>query len=199
VPKLAWYISKLYISGSYEPKTTIPMTTSENKMLVFVYGTLRTGYHNNALLATSKRLGLAVTTADWIMTTFTPVGGFPYLHHAETPRMTMHNNGLITAADAAKVVGEVFEVDSETLKRLDQLEGYDWNRVDNHYNRKNIEVRMAVSGEVIDCMTYVCGDINYTNKRDDLWVCKSPAVDCYDWGMPQLFRHRSLTKMANHN
>jgi gamma-glutamylcyclotransferase (GGCT)/AIG2-like uncharacterized protein YtfP len=81
--------------------------------LVFVYGSLKRGYWNNRLLATSRFLAEAITVEDnFVMYD----GAFPY----------------VATGGISKVKGELFEVDNEeTLRNLDRLEG-----VPTHYIRK---------------------------------------------------------------
>lgn len=77
-------------------------------MKVFVYGTLKRGFHNHRLLAGTKYIG-----TDFI-------------------RGTLINFGLpgVIAGERA-VEGEIYEVDDATLARLDLLEGHP-----NFYERK---------------------------------------------------------------
>lgn len=74
--------------------------------LVFVYGTLRKGEHNNHLLASSKFVGEAtsVQAKYWMACDHT----VPFLHDGGHSR----------------VVGEIWRVDGPIFKRLDQLEGH---------------------------------------------------------------------------
>jgi gamma-glutamylaminecyclotransferase len=75
-------------------------------MLVAVYGTLRKGFGNNALLRTSKFLGTERTSADWTMHVFT--GGIvPVIVPGES-----------------SITVEVYEITDNTLENLDFLEGY---------------------------------------------------------------------------
>jgi len=73
-------------------------------MRVFVYGTLKRGWHNHRLLATAQFVGNA--TLD----------GTHVLLDAGFPVCMVHPQG-------ATVTGEVYEVDGRTLANLDQLEG----------------------------------------------------------------------------
>ena len=85
---------------------------------VFVYGTLKRGYGNNRLLSSSKFISEAVTKDNYVLRNC----GFPYLI-------------LDKGEEARPVLGEIYEVDKETLQSLDWLEG-----VPNHYQRINIQV-----------------------------------------------------------
>jgi gamma-glutamylcyclotransferase (GGCT)/AIG2-like uncharacterized protein YtfP len=91
---------------------------------VFVYGTLKQGYNNSYLLGKSRFLGKAKTISLHVMLN----GGFPYVSQ-ETKK----------GAFSGQVVGEVFEVDDATLKRLDGLEGYNPAHPEySHYLRKPV-------------------------------------------------------------
>jgi len=83
---------------------------------VFVYGTLLRGEPNNGLLATARFMGQARTTRPFTMF---DMGKFP---------------GVVVEATCA-IEGEVYDVDAETLARLDLLEGHP-----NFYERKQVLV-----------------------------------------------------------
>lgn len=88
-------------------------------MKVFVYGTLKRGYGNHRLLEKATLVGKAVTDVKFDMI----AGGFPVVFESDT--------GL-------PVSGEVYQVDAETLKRLDGLEGEGVM-----YLRKEVPVSLA--------------------------------------------------------
>lgn len=80
---------------------------------VFVYGTLRRGFGNHRLLFTSQFLGTDTVTGFTMLS----VGNFyPAL--------------LGNGRSVSVITGEVYEVNDETFKSLDYLEGYP-----QHYNR----------------------------------------------------------------
>jgi gamma-glutamylcyclotransferase (GGCT)/AIG2-like uncharacterized protein YtfP len=70
---------------------------------IFVYGTLKRGLLNHALIASSRFLGPAATTERFRMI----ANGFPV---------------LLSHPDGLAVVGELYEVDTETREQLDHLE-----------------------------------------------------------------------------
>lgn len=108
--------------------------------LVFVYGTLKAGYPNSLLLKTAKRVGdVAVTVGSYFILRDT--GRFPVL-------MKIKNKRKPIAAKAAKVVGEVYEVDDKTLQSLDYLEGN--GRM---YQRKQFYIH--VDGRTVKAWIYV--------------------------------------------
>ena len=99
-----------------------------NKHLVFVYGTLRRGspramsisFPNSKFIADAEVSG-----------SLYDLGAFP---------------GLLLDESNSSVVGEVYEVDDETLKRLDDFEASD------NYRRKQVEILVGAGRQV--CWTY---------------------------------------------
>lgn len=73
---------------------------------VFVYGTLKRGFGNNVLLRNSRYIGDFVSPPIFEMFAVGQHGGFPLLTEGEY-----------------NILGEIWEVDDETLRRLDGLEG----------------------------------------------------------------------------
>lgn len=73
--------------------------------LVFVYGTLRQGEYNAPYLKGARFLGPCLSASAYTMW---DLGAYP---------------GVVPGGDAP-VVGEVYQVDDETLAQLDVLEGY---------------------------------------------------------------------------
>jgi len=76
---------------------------------VFVYGTLKRGHYNHCLLKNAKFLGEATLGGEFDMYS---LGSFPALVPCD-------------GEESPKIHGEVYEVDEETLRRLDRLEGYE--------------------------------------------------------------------------
>lgn len=77
---------------------------------IFTYGSLRKGYGNHALLE-DGRFGKVVDAGDCITEgkyTLLHLGGFP---------------GLVAKGNTS-VYGELYNVDDDVLRRLDQLEGH---------------------------------------------------------------------------
>ena len=93
------------------------------EQLVFVYGTLKKGFSNHRLLASSELLGVAQTVKMY----------------------AMYSTGLpIVVKDEAvsPIFGELYRVDEVTLAYLDSLEGHpDW------YRREEVEVLLEAEGE----------------------------------------------------
>lgn len=93
---------------------------SEKKHRVFVYGTLKRGVHNHHLLSSAEFVGNAYTLDQFKMYHV----GFPVIRESDHP-------------DAKSVYGEVYDVDDDTLKKLDRLENEGVM-----YDRKLINVAM---------------------------------------------------------
>lgn len=124
-------------------------------MKVFVYGTLKSGYGNNRLLSDAKKVSDAVTKKPWWLVDC----GFPYM-------LPEHHEG-----EAFPVVGEVWEVDNNTLHALDRLEGVEYN----HYNRETISVDTENGEEEVFAYVHV-------HEVYDLPLCKVRNGK-YEWGI----------------
>jgi gamma-glutamylcyclotransferase (GGCT)/AIG2-like uncharacterized protein YtfP len=94
--------------------------------LLFVYGTLMTGFHNNFILQQGEATWLRDVTTHhaWDLVR---LGGFP---------------GMVPGAN--RVRGELYIVSDETLRRCDQLEG-----VPDFYERIDVEVEGMPGGPLI--------------------------------------------------
>jgi len=92
------------------------------KHLVFVYGTLRKSRGNHQLLEGAQFIGVGATKNKCAMYL---VGGFPY---------------AISTEERYPIIGELYGVTDEILKKLDQLEGHPC-----YYARCETEV--VVNGE----------------------------------------------------
>jgi len=84
----------------------------ENENLVFVYGTLMSGFGNNALLRNGNA---ELQTTACIRATMYDLGCFPGV------KLCGPNDD--NPPRGKNVVGEVWKVDKPTLKNLDRLEG----------------------------------------------------------------------------
>ncbi|MCF6136346.1 gamma-glutamylcyclotransferase family protein [Pseudalkalibacillus berkeleyi] len=119
--------------------------------LVFVYGTLRKGESNHHLLAGTN----CVNERAWINGTLYDTGqGYPAL--SLTP--------------FGSVYGEVYEVDDKLISKLDQLEGYQFGRERNLYEREMKKI-MTNDGLV---ETYI-----YTVDHNPSLCIK--RIECGDW------------------
>jgi gamma-glutamylcyclotransferase (GGCT)/AIG2-like uncharacterized protein YtfP len=101
-------------------------------MKLFVYGTLKRGHHNHRLLEKAQ-----------------------YISHAELWGYQMYSLGGFPGIKPSDghVHGEVYEV--EDLTRLDRLEGYDEERDDGMYLRREVIIRRpAKDGSYEDDKAY---------------------------------------------
>jgi gamma-glutamylcyclotransferase (GGCT)/AIG2-like uncharacterized protein YtfP len=96
---------------------------------VFVYGTLKRGYGNNALINKSKVISLKVNA----------------------PGINLYSSGPLpfAARGNGTAIGELYEVDDIVLAKLDKLEGHPV-----FYKREKTKVQLA-SGEV-EAWIYLC-------------------------------------------
>jgi len=101
---------------------------------IIVYGTLKKGFNNHRLLLNSKFIDTAITKNKYTMTR----AGIPYVNE-DKPTSFIH--------------GEVYDVDKETLWRLDGLEGFRGSRKNSFYYRKPILVTLK-SGEETEAEIY---------------------------------------------
>lgn len=87
-------------------------------MKIWVYGSLKRDHGNGRLLKTSRFLGTAISEPEF---TLLNLGSFP---------------GIVREGTTA-IHGEVYEVDDETLQRLDRLEGHP-----SFYERQHVAVTL---------------------------------------------------------
>ena len=104
-----------------------------DKHLVFVYGSLRRG---NALSMPVRFPGARLMGEARVGGRLYDLGAFP---------------GLALGGSESSVAGEVYEVDEEALKRLDDFEA------SSRYRRERVEVS-AVGGGRLECWVYVPED-----------------------------------------
>ena len=114
---------------------------------VFVYGTLKSGYRNNAWLGDSTCEGAGTTCDKWAMI---DGPGFPYL-------LKKHSLGH-------NIVGEIYNVTTSDLRLLDQLEG-----CPNHYHRELIDVEC--DDFIYPCITYVKTSVTL-DDLDQEYICE---------------------------
>lgn len=96
------------------------MTISKFPIMVFVYGTLRTGNYNHTVMKRAKGKYVGLGTID---ATMVNLGAYPAVVLKDGP---------------SKVVGEVYEIaNQDLLNHLDRLEGYPWM-----YSRDEVPVNM---------------------------------------------------------
>jgi gamma-glutamylaminecyclotransferase len=112
-------------------------------MYLFVYGTLKQGFHNHYLLEDAEFVCKAVTKERYPMVNTEEY--FPYL-------IDEKGNGY-------NIEGEVYRIDEQILAMLDILEGYP-----EHYNRKEIKV-VSLEIEVIAIVYFLNEKIDYQDKE----------------------------------
>lgn len=90
---------------------------------VAVYGSLRQRMHNHGLLDCpgAEYLGTTQTDQEYAMYS---LGGFPMVQ--------------LEGEKVSPIVVEIYDVDDEVLRRLNQLEGYRGKGVDNFYDCSTI-------------------------------------------------------------
>ena len=98
---------------------------------VFVYGTLKSGFWNHYLLDGCEFAGDAVTVPTYKMIE----NGFPVIR---------------PDPNGKPLAGEIYDVDDETLARLDQLE-----REGSSYDRKLIDVNFLASGKRLSIKAFI--------------------------------------------
>lgn len=98
--------------------------------LVFVYGSLKRGFHNAPLLEEAEFMGTALTVSPYMML---DAGAFPLLLD---PSEFAHMRNYADFFGRAR--GEIYKVDETMLARLDHLEGHP-----HFYRRSRIDVRLA--------------------------------------------------------
>lgn len=111
---------------------------------IFVYGTLKKGFHNNRLLTDAIYEGPAQTCDKYALY----VQGLPYM--MKYPQVSV-------------IQGEVYTVDAETLRRLDILEGVPF-----FYIRETVEVEVNNTVMDVDCYFYNGAEMldeRYINKN----------------------------------
>lgn len=111
--------------------------TADYKSLIFVYGTLLSGEPNYPLLESGTLVGEAQTKSEFRMFTG---GWFPYVQRSELEVVERFEDGTPSEEKFVgySIQGEVYSIDSQTLARLDRLEG-----VPSHYQRHSINVTLA--------------------------------------------------------
>lgn len=139
------------------------------KHLVFVYGTLCQHERNHGLLSESRRVAAQARTKGRLFDT-----GYGY------PVMTQH--------DAEWTYGELYEVEEETLARLDKLEDFYGEGQLNRYDRPTQEVQtdqgscqafVYVAGTLIDDLDR---EITRGDWRVDQWLKDEKALNYFAYG-----------------
>lgn len=154
-----WYSNDYHIEPDYTYDSWWEQETDPNKTAVFVYGTLKQGHTNHAILGNSKFLGKAKTVVDYFM-----IGEdmpFPYVLNAS------HAGPLKYRHKAKAIIGEMYEVDNFVLAKLDRLEG-----VPTHYKKTTVYARYVETGQSVLGTMYIKAAVNealYEKKMLEEW------------------------------
>jgi gamma-glutamylcyclotransferase (GGCT)/AIG2-like uncharacterized protein YtfP len=128
---------------------------------VFVYGTLKSSYHNNYLLEGSQFISEAISVGKyWLID-----GGIPYA----MPPSNDDWQGL-----EYPIKGELWEVEDHVLHRLDQLEGHpDWYK--RAFRKFRIDEYVEEDAWIYE---YEHDDVNQTRLAQ---VTEYMGKTCYEW------------------
>lgn len=107
-----------------------------DKIYTFTYGTLMKGERNHTLL---KDKVTFITTATVKGSIFHLPYGYP---------------AYLDDSKENKVFGEVYEINTQVLEALDNLEGYNDSSQSGMYLRKKIKVT-TLNGDIMECFIYV--------------------------------------------
>ena len=128
----------------------------EETELIFVYGSLKRGFHNEGLLYNAKSLGKAKTVKKYPLV-ITKNPHYPYLVKEE--------------GKGYEIIGELYRVRRDELEKLDQFEGKEFKREKIKNNRNLLKRKTHNSSKIqIDELDvnvyYYNGKLDYTN--DDI-------------------------------
>lgn len=113
-----------------------PISLGFEIMLLFVYGTLRRGQRNHHFLENARFITKAKSTAVFSVS-LKKTDKYPEGYPIALPS---------DAANAQKLEGEIYEIDEETLMRIDILEEYphEYDRIELPFECDNGEMRNAL-------------------------------------------------------
>lgn len=115
----------------------------ERTIKVFVYGTLRKGERNHHYLKKAELL----EESCWTYGTMIDTG---------------HGYPALLPSESNKVIGELYLIHPQELKRLDKLEGYEEGQRNNLYER--VVQPIYTSSEQIDAFVYIMNDDCKNNR-----------------------------------
>ncbi|MGI9571737.1 MAG: gamma-glutamylcyclotransferase family protein [Candidatus Actinomarinaceae bacterium] len=120
---------------------------------VFVYGTLKKGYHNHNCLEGSEFIGSARSIEKFNMIN---LGGFPAV--------------LYNSDDGYQIWGEIYKINDRILQRLDLLEGEGtfYNRVEEDFFM--VGNKPTKNGRKFKCWLYVLKDMPYTYDYNNVYL-----------------------------
>jgi gamma-glutamylcyclotransferase (GGCT)/AIG2-like uncharacterized protein YtfP len=131
---------------------------------VFVYGSLKQGFHNHPVLGDSRLVCEAV------------IFGFKMVNAGSYPALLPRSQGQ------PMILGEVYEVDDDTLSRLDRLECvphlYTQERSKVHpVSFPNGVLEVSKNTDRIDCIVYIGADKHFENCK----LVESGDVPYTEW------------------
>jgi len=119
-----------------------------NKTLIFVYGSLKSGYGNNIVLGDSDFIDFYATNSKYTMY---DLGAFP----------------AVAVGGKSVISGEIYSVNDEILEAVDMLEGVDHNFYERH---------IISTQEFGDVIMYVI-TAEYMETQETLDVIKDGSWD----------------------
>ena len=145
-------------------RTFGPIPEPPSEFPVFVYGSLKRGFGNHSLLAMSKFHGCPSTAEDCYH--MNSLGAFP----AVTTVSDDSENGY-------SISGELYTVDSATLRKLDQLEGNG-----SFYTRQLVRIDSPVIKEAwIYLMSGLDPKTSWDKYLSNRWVETDNDIGCQQW------------------
>ncbi len=132
--------------------------------LVFVYGSLKKGFHNYGIMFAHGEpddMGDAVTVQPYLMLS---AGPFPYL---VDPEALSADHEACVSDVIGKVQGELYEVDDATLADLDRLESHP-----DFYRREQVAVQPEDHPDAVNAWVYFL-----QNPIDAIQHCPVVALD----------------------
>eukprot|EP00927_Polykrikos_kofoidii_P076735 TRINITY_DN73775_c0_g1_i1.p1 TRINITY_DN73775_c0_g1~~TRINITY_DN73775_c0_g1_i1.p1 ORF type:complete len:259 (-),score=26.75 TRINITY_DN73775_c0_g1_i1:175-951(-) len=115
----------------------------DGRHLVFTYGTLMSGFHNNHFMDGAESRGCATTVESYRMFVRNPKTEY----HVSIPFAAAHGEGAVLDAPEVPIRGEVYAVTGEQLSDMDGLEQHPtW------YHREVVAVRLGDA--IVPCWLY---------------------------------------------
>ncbi len=133
---------------------------------LFVYGSLKRGFHNHGRLESAQLIGEFHTNDAYVLLAG---HGFPYLLKPEQ----------MASVPALQVKGECYLIDASVLAATDDLEA---NGV--FYQREEIAIRSHATGEVLHAWAYFLLDSHYVNEQSPPMFAKGlvdKTMNMYIW------------------
>jgi gamma-glutamylcyclotransferase (GGCT)/AIG2-like uncharacterized protein YtfP len=139
---------------------------SDNTYYLFVYGSLRKGFHNHTYLEKSEFIGNYTTINKYYM--YSPKSCvFPYVIETQIDKK----------AEPVPICGEVYKIDKKVLMLLDSLEGHPsfYERVNIYVENKDLLLR------TLEVYIYVLRNESIINEVKDELDLGFFEVKSGDW------------------